>query len=428
MSSCVIRLDNQEGHYLAGQAIKGMVVCEFIHSKKITGIFLKLMGKEQTRWVDHDIHDCNTEYTGENTVLEIDVILNSAGKDKSHPNILSCACGEIEIGDVHPGHYEYPFLINLPDDIPSTYHGKHGWIIFFLHAAVERLHKHEHKHNLEDQVEIKIVVPKKLTWSHLFLLNKMAHVYARPHHMLQTEEEVLDIVEDDPSTSNREIARQEPKTYTDSVNIDMEKMIMNVHLNKEVFVVGESDRVRVEILNRSAANVERVEFKMELNPKALHPGVECQYQYEVLGSDVETGVEPFSEKTYEFKLNIDGDLVLPNFSLCKLFLQMVTGVVLDCSRNLEIKHGVLIGTCYASEEEVQLKGSNRGKLYLDSKRPVLCNVPRERPTSSTTYFPGKRLESGGPHIPKSPPKEFPPKKRRTESEDDGNFAMEGSLL
>ncbi|KAJ8971945.1 hypothetical protein NQ317_013573 [Molorchus minor] len=30
----------------------------------------------------------------------------------------------------------------------------------------------------------------------------------RPHHMLQTEEEVLDIVEDDPSTSTREIARQ----------------------------------------------------------------------------------------------------------------------------------------------------------------------------------------------------------------------------
>ncbi|KAJ8974814.1 hypothetical protein NQ317_010391 [Molorchus minor] len=38
----------------------------------------------------------------------------------------------------------------------------------------------------------------------------MAHVYARPHHMLQTEEEVLDIVEDDPSTSTREIARQAP--------------------------------------------------------------------------------------------------------------------------------------------------------------------------------------------------------------------------
>ncbi|KAJ8972642.1 hypothetical protein NQ317_007353, partial [Molorchus minor] len=36
----------------------------------------------------------------------------------------------------------------------------------------------------------------------------MAHVYARPHHMLQTEEEVLGIVEDDPSTSTREIARQ----------------------------------------------------------------------------------------------------------------------------------------------------------------------------------------------------------------------------
>ncbi|KAJ8984500.1 hypothetical protein NQ317_014590 [Molorchus minor] len=31
----------------------------------------------------------------------------------------------------------------------------------------------------------------------------MAHVYARPHHMLQTEDEVLEIVEDDPSTSTK---------------------------------------------------------------------------------------------------------------------------------------------------------------------------------------------------------------------------------
>ncbi|KAJ8982495.1 hypothetical protein NQ317_019279 [Molorchus minor] len=40
---------------------------------------------------------------------------------------------------------------------------------------------------------------------------------ARPHHMLQTEEEVLDIVEDDPSTSTREIARQ--------VNVSQHKVV-----------------------------------------------------------------------------------------------------------------------------------------------------------------------------------------------------------
>ncbi|KAJ8985464.1 hypothetical protein NQ317_015003 [Molorchus minor] len=46
----------------------------------------------------------------------------------------------------------------------------------------------------------------------------MAHVYARPHHMLQTEEEVLDIVEDDPSTSTREIARH--------VNVSQHKWLL----------------------------------------------------------------------------------------------------------------------------------------------------------------------------------------------------------
>ncbi|KAJ8971824.1 hypothetical protein NQ317_002941 [Molorchus minor] len=48
----------------------------------------------------------------------------------------------------------------------------------------------------------------------------MAHVYARPHHMLQTEEEVLGIVEDDPSTSTREIARQVNVSQHKSVALD----------------------------------------------------------------------------------------------------------------------------------------------------------------------------------------------------------------
>ncbi|KAJ8981212.1 hypothetical protein NQ317_014780 [Molorchus minor] len=47
---------------------------------------------------------------------------------------------------------------------------------------------------------------------------------ARPHHMLQTEEEVLDIVEDDPSTSTREIARQ--------VNVSQDKVWKTLRENQ----------------------------------------------------------------------------------------------------------------------------------------------------------------------------------------------------
>ncbi|KAJ8975501.1 hypothetical protein NQ317_010616 [Molorchus minor] len=43
---------------------------------------------------------------------------------------------------------------------------------------------------------------------------------ARRLHMLQTKEEVLDIVEDDPSTSTREIARQ--------VNVSQDKSMENI--------------------------------------------------------------------------------------------------------------------------------------------------------------------------------------------------------
>ncbi|KAJ8972778.1 hypothetical protein NQ317_011630 [Molorchus minor] len=59
-------------------------------------------------------------------------------------------------------------------------------------------------------VELVVAVVETLEhiYSKVIVIKQKWHVYARPHHMLQTEEEVLDIVEDDPSTSTREIARQ----------------------------------------------------------------------------------------------------------------------------------------------------------------------------------------------------------------------------
>ncbi|KAJ8974744.1 hypothetical protein NQ317_005939, partial [Molorchus minor] len=59
-------------------------------------------------------------------------------------------------------------------------------------------------------VELVVAVVETLEhiYSKVIVIKQKWHVYARPHHMLQTEEEVLGIVEDDPLTSTREIARQ----------------------------------------------------------------------------------------------------------------------------------------------------------------------------------------------------------------------------
>ncbi|KAJ8978030.1 hypothetical protein NQ317_013558 [Molorchus minor] len=66
----------------------------------------------------------------------------------------------------------------------------------------------------------------------------MAHVYARPHHMLQTEEEVLGIVEDDPSTSTREIARQlypaSDWTYFKAATADDGPYSLAMHMSRAV--------------------------------------------------------------------------------------------------------------------------------------------------------------------------------------------------
>ncbi|KAJ8968272.1 hypothetical protein NQ317_008902 [Molorchus minor] len=65
-------------------------------------------------------------------------------------------------------------------------------------------------------VELVVAVVETLEhiYSKVIVIKQKWHVYARPHHMLQTEEEVLDIVEDDPSTSTREIARQRSKVVS----------------------------------------------------------------------------------------------------------------------------------------------------------------------------------------------------------------------
>jgi Arrestin (or S-antigen), N-terminal domain len=47
--------------------------------------------------------------------------------------------------DLMPGNYEYPFTFRLPNELPSSFEGEHGWVRYTLTATVVRSWQSNHE-------------------------------------------------------------------------------------------------------------------------------------------------------------------------------------------------------------------------------------------------------------------------------------------
>ncbi|XP_018576804.1 arrestin domain-containing protein 3 [Anoplophora glabripennis] len=349
--SCDIQLDNYQGQYYPGDSIMGKVICSFDESINIRGIILKLKGDERNAWTRRRKKK-TVHCKGHNRFLYVENSLH----------------GE---GDIGPGRYEYPFTFQLPHNLPSTYQGHYGGVTFILKVKVDRPYRFDYT----DSIEVIVASPINL--------NQM-----------------------------REALWLEPSSY--SVDKDVccwcctsGPITMEVHLQKEAFVVGEVAKMRVDITNMSNKSIEsvRVKLKMEVKSMVTHPRDESKSNSELLATNSDTGVGAHGQRSYDLNLEIPQSAQVPNFEQCVLFSQKtkleVTAVLPGCHTNLKAVAYVTIG-------HIPIDGFNQNLGHEPKKHPpdTAADIPPYAPgpigfinPQEATAAPSAPPSEGGPSAP-----------------------------
>lgn len=136
-----IILTQPQGIYYAGQWLQGQVVINLSEEMKMRGIQLEMVGSASVHWSERhstgsgkNRRTTTRHYRSNETYFNNNVILfgNSGGmfSDTS----------------MHPaGNYSYPFQMQLPNSLPSSFEGAHGNVRYYIKCAIDRPWKFDHK-------------------------------------------------------------------------------------------------------------------------------------------------------------------------------------------------------------------------------------------------------------------------------------------
>nr|XP_023014660.1 arrestin domain-containing protein 3-like [Leptinotarsa decemlineata]XP_023014661.1 arrestin domain-containing protein 3-like [Leptinotarsa decemlineata] len=301
--SCTIVLQNFDGSYYPGSSISGYVVCTFVNEKKIRGVRVKLRGTEQTSWWERESYwDSrqkktsykNVHYTGKNKFLSETLIL--FGK-----------------GTMNPGRYEYPFTFILPRNLPETFKGIHGYIIYYIKANVD--------------------IPFAIDYE---------------------DEKMFDVPAPIDFNDIKSQLALAPSSYQDEKTVCCcccadGPITLDVHLQKEAFVVGENAKIVIDVKNFSNKNIDRIllTLKTVITYTTTSPSRHHKYFSEVLASTSAGGVGAHGQSMLELAFEIPTSATVFNFNRCTLFQQSFTLEVKaelpGLHLNMNIKIGLVIG-------------------------------------------------------------------------------------
>ncbi|XP_041372265.1 arrestin domain-containing protein 3-like [Gigantopelta aegis] len=128
-----IVLSNPQGVYFTGQVLQGHVILELTEIIKLRGIRISFRGKAFVHWTDQSMrgagqsrfrevrhHSATEEY------LDISLALLARGSKSEEKKILP------------PGQYTYPFQIELPYNLPSSFEGQFGFVRYWVVVNIEK--------------------------------------------------------------------------------------------------------------------------------------------------------------------------------------------------------------------------------------------------------------------------------------------------
>eukprot|EP00092_Neocalanus_flemingeri_P026417 GFUD01028635.1.p1 GENE.GFUD01028635.1~~GFUD01028635.1.p1 ORF type:complete len:421 (+),score=80.89 GFUD01028635.1:75-1265(+) len=125
-----IRLDKPSGVYFGGDVITGTVSLGLDgNGKKARGVHLTLKGKSKVHWTTRSNKKTRHHRSEENYVNDRSYVIGDGSNEM-----------QIEAGD-----HEFPFQFQLPLNIPSSFAGKYGKIVYNITAVVDRPWRFDHE-------------------------------------------------------------------------------------------------------------------------------------------------------------------------------------------------------------------------------------------------------------------------------------------
>ena len=132
-----IHFDPPRAVFYPGRPIKGYVRLDLKDPMKIRGISIKLSGKIYVSWKGQVEHDGITRIE---TFTQKEVIINTC------ECVFGSLPGSGSRNYIHPaGKTSYSFSIGLPNNLPSSFEGKFGYIRYILKAKIHKPWKFDRK-------------------------------------------------------------------------------------------------------------------------------------------------------------------------------------------------------------------------------------------------------------------------------------------
>ncbi|XP_055375445.1 uncharacterized protein LOC129608142 [Condylostylus longicornis] len=128
-TECLISFErNPQGVYYAGEELSGSVDLSIDRNKRIKAIHITVNGFAKTRWLRKG-YPHNSErgvFRGYRSYLSSrSYVLGNSSENSSTIELLA-------------GEYSYSFHVALPSNIPTSFDGKYGYILYEIVAAIDR--------------------------------------------------------------------------------------------------------------------------------------------------------------------------------------------------------------------------------------------------------------------------------------------------
>lgn len=123
-------VDFERDLYHPGQVVSGRVCLTLDKPKEIRAIDFKLCGKAKFHWTEEKLETDSEGKTHQ-------VTLSHYGKENYINVKTTLVGGKGNTFELPIGEYSYPFSVILPNNVPSTFNGQYGGIIYFGKAKLD---------------------------------------------------------------------------------------------------------------------------------------------------------------------------------------------------------------------------------------------------------------------------------------------------